>query len=72
MTWWQDSTPVAPPETPFREPKDVAAKVIWEIPLEVEGERPLLHVCINLSEDVLGWWEMDKHFVLLPQHHYTF
>ena len=39
-----------PPETPSRESKEVA-KVLWEIPLDIKGERPLFHVLADLSED---------------------
>jgi len=56
------------PKTSFRESKDMA-KVPWKVPLEVEGERSLLHVCADLPKDhawVVGG--RDELLVLLPIH----
>ena len=39
-----------PPETLFREPKDVV-RVLWKVSLKIEGERPLLHVRADFSEN---------------------
>ena len=70
VAMWQDHIPIPmnmlfpPPDTLFREAKDMA-EVLWEVSLEIEGECPLLHVQADLLKDHLAGRRRDKPFLLL-------
>ena len=54
-----------PPDTLFREAKDTT-EVLWEVPLEIEGECPLLHVRTDLAKNHSAGRRRDEPLLLPP------
>ena len=67
--WW-DHIPIpikfffSPPDTLLREAKDMA-DVLWEVALEIEGERPLPHVQIDIAKNHSAGRRRDEPLLLL-------